>query len=872
MSKIKEIWCMHHSHLDIGYTHPQPLLLELQNDYIDQAIDLCIKTADYPEESRFRWTCEATYPLTRWLETASPDRVNKLKQLIKLGQISVAALPMHTTPGTTAAEMVYMLKDLDRLRDQLDTKITTAINHDVNGQPWPLSQIMLDSGIDFYLTGINIHFGGIPFQRPAAFRWQTPDERELLTFLGEHYSLFSQFFFTNEANTERMHKGITDYVERLENSGYQRDFVFLTATNPPLYDNNCPDLELPDLIRRYNEEQHEQIVRFVTPEMLRDKLMEESIEVLPLHRGDWTDYWNFGCGSTARETKVNRHAKQTIQKAEMIECICESPNRHYDSVKEESCLNALVFDEHTWGASQSVTDPQGDETYSQFIHKIKTAYQAADLSAYLLSTQIERLAGNPHQSNKPEGIIVVNTSGTKQEVELEVPLSYLEDVRQLSAIRSKQYLSYITNPEKTIHYGSLTMEPLSWKKIPFADLDLYKEQSRVNKKPYSLAKEELITPYYRVKFNPETGRIRQICSLEQDWNMLDTKSEWTFFEPVRETIDARHHKQQRSSLFPRDVDLGNKSITVWNHDWKAKREGAVKIVDWRLDQEEEAVSFVWELEVNGMENMLQTVTFSTRTPRIKMKAKFIKKPVTMPESIYFAFPLQLKGNWECCFDTAGEFVRLDKDQLGNVCRDWVTVEKSVSLYDEEKGVILACPDTPMVQIGDFNFGKESREIKRQENPLLLAWPMNNYWDTNFVANQSGAMEFCYELLPFDKFNTSDAYAESMAAEKPYVIGAAVSCEKEESGVLFKGEGDVLPIYVKPAQKTGEGNHGFVVALKNMTDYNQKYTFTIPDVHSFKAEEITVQEKSKAPLPVINQWASINIPPHALKLIRIMQER
>jgi len=861
---------MHHSHLDVGYTHPQPLLLELQKDYINQAIDLCIKTSDYPEESRFRWTCEATYPLIRWLETAEPERIEVLKNLIREGRISIAALPMHTTPGCSVTEMVSMLRDLDLLRDQLGAKITTAINHDINGQPWTLSQVMLDSGIDFYLTGINVHFGGIPFPRPSAFRWQTSDKRELLTFLGEHYSLFSQFFFTCEADTARMHKGVVDYVERLERNGYQRDFAFLTATNPPLFDNNCPDLELADLIRRYNEEGHEYKIRFVTPEMLRDKLLAENVKDLPVYSGDWTDYWNFGSASTARETKVSRRAKLNLQKAEMLECITQNTSKQYKKVKEEAWLNAIIFDEHTWGASQSVTDPYGQETYAQYIHKVKTAYQAADLSAYLLSNQLEQVAGNPHQSNQPEGIVVINTSGTRQEVELEVPASYLEKGRQLSALRSKQYLPYVMNGEKTVPFGRIWMEPFSWRKIPFSVLEDYKKQDKESKKTYQLGKCELTTPYYRVKFNEITGRITQIYSIDQDWNMLDENGEWTFFELVRETIDSRYHKQERATLFPRDIDLGNQSISVWNHNWKAKRNGAEPI-SWSILKEEDTVQFAYKLKIDGMEDIEQTISFSVNSPRIKTNVKFIKQPVCSPESIYFTFPLNLDENWECIFDTASEYVRLDKEQLGNVCRDWVTVDKSVSVFDGKKGLMLACPDAPMVQVGDFNFGKESREIKRQKNPLLLAWPLNNYWDTNFMANQSGAMEFTYEVLPFRKFDAKTVFTHSVAAEQPVVIGAAVSCEKEESGILIIGEGEVQPIYVKSSDRKGENQKDIIIGLKNMTDQPQTYTFTVPCFPSFIAEEITVQEKRKSLLPVTNQYATVELAPYAFKQVRVIRE-
>lgn len=189
---------------------------------MDQALELIEATRNYPEETQFRWTVEANYVLKQWLKTAAPEKKEQLKQYIKDGHICVTALPMHTTPGADAREMIYMLSELKDLEKELDTKIHIGLNHDVDGQPWTIGQVMLDCGIDFYLTGINVHFGGLPFPRPYFFKWEMPDGRTLPSFLGEHYSLFSQYAFTWEKSTARMEEGLTEHARWLEGRGYDQ--------------------------------------------------------------------------------------------------------------------------------------------------------------------------------------------------------------------------------------------------------------------------------------------------------------------------------------------------------------------------------------------------------------------------------------------------------------------------------------------------------------------------------------------------------------------------------------------------------------------------------------------------------------------------
>ena len=49
---ITDILVVHHSHMDIGYTHSQPVFWELQAEFISQALDWLEETAGMPEHAR----------------------------------------------------------------------------------------------------------------------------------------------------------------------------------------------------------------------------------------------------------------------------------------------------------------------------------------------------------------------------------------------------------------------------------------------------------------------------------------------------------------------------------------------------------------------------------------------------------------------------------------------------------------------------------------------------------------------------------------------------------------------------------------------------------------------------------------------------
>ena len=212
MAQIREILVLHHSHLDVGYTHSQPIIWEMQREFIDQALALLEDTAGFPEPSRPKWTCEVTGPLLHWLDGAGDPDVDRFRAFVRQGRIGISAMQYNTTSLSSAELLCRQLAPARELRGRLGARISTAIQHDVNGVPWPLADLLMDAGVELLLMGVNIDHGHAVRPGPACFLWEAPSGRRLLVMNGNTYTMFDQILRTWDNSISSMQAGLAEYV------------------------------------------------------------------------------------------------------------------------------------------------------------------------------------------------------------------------------------------------------------------------------------------------------------------------------------------------------------------------------------------------------------------------------------------------------------------------------------------------------------------------------------------------------------------------------------------------------------------------------------------------------------------------------------
>ena len=123
---------------------------------------------------------------------------------------------------------------------------------------------------------------------------------------------------------------------------------------------------------------------------------------IPVVRGDGGPYWEYGIVSTARSAAIDRESEQRALAAEefsTISGLVDPGARPEPEVLKRLWNNMVLYDEHTWGADRSVSDPKSQETTNQLAVKEAFATDAKRDVDYVLRRSLADLANSiydPH--------------------------------------------------------------------------------------------------------------------------------------------------------------------------------------------------------------------------------------------------------------------------------------------------------------------------------------------------------------------------------------------------------------------------------------------------------------------------------------------
>ena len=842
MLEIKEILVLHHSHLDYGYTHTQPVLRELQREFLDEALRLLDSTADWSEkDSQPKWTVEVTAQLLEWLKTSSEPDVERFTQYAQAGRIGVSGFQYNSTPLVDAEGIASQLRPIKEIRQRFGIPITTVNQHDVNGIPWPFVDIALDAGIQLLIMAVNIHFGGSIDNRPSIFKWKSPSGRTLRVMNGAHYTMFDQLLKSWDRNLDTMSDLFDVYRKYLEKRGWSHDFIYLTtAAAPVCWDNSPPNRDTAELIRKWNSEGRTPHIRYITPDELRQRIDEIPDDQMRTLSGDWTDFWNFGAGSTAHAVRISRQAKTKLRTSRIISTALET-NQRMEQIDADAQEKLNLFDEHTWGAFNT---RQHDHDFARSQRHLKQAipYEADGLVEYLITDRLEALARNPWDTHDQHGVLVVNPSAETRQIAVPVEETWPLEGKRLRTARMAWPARY-GQLEASPSYGPVELAPFSWRFLKFDELDRMGsshprlEHGQISEaepvQRLNINETEIIdtvtgyleSPSHRLEYDMATGRITRLLDKSSGWEVLPEASPYTFFQLVREEPDPLINNH-RTALYARNLDQEKYDVSCWQTDWPRRLHTALRPAGNRVETGSDRISLILSFEMPGLKSLEQRITLRADSPTIELVLDVDKEDIRDPESYYLIFPLALSEGWRGHFDTAGIPVELDAEQLPEVSRDWVTVDQfaSISHDQEERSAALICPDAPLVMHGGMNFGDRSKTIERKADPCLVGWPFNNYWDTNFPYAQPGRITLRYGFATGGKYSPTEQVRQARSFSTPSEIHPALTeLDQDQGRFIVLDHDDAHVLDLKPAST----HEGLILTLLSTASASIDLTLTLP---------------------------------------------
>ncbi|MCD4731748.1 MAG: hypothetical protein K8R74_14175, partial [Bacteroidales bacterium] len=105
----RTIYLLPHSHNDIGYTHVQEEVEQIQWQNLHDAIKFSKNTRHYPKGSQFKWNVEVMWAVDSYLKNASEQDKKEFIEAVQNGWIELDALYANILTGLCRPEELYRM-------------------------------------------------------------------------------------------------------------------------------------------------------------------------------------------------------------------------------------------------------------------------------------------------------------------------------------------------------------------------------------------------------------------------------------------------------------------------------------------------------------------------------------------------------------------------------------------------------------------------------------------------------------------------------------------------------------------------------------------------------------------------------------------
>jgi alpha-mannosidase len=732
-----EIWLVHHTHVDIGYTEPQEIILRKHAEFVAQALDYCTATDALPPGERFCWTCEVAWTVKAFL-ARYPERAEEFFRRVREGRIEVTALYLQLT-DLFAQELLEETTEYALALGRAHSfEVVTAMNDDVNGWAWGLPDLLATRGVRFMDTAINETRALGVRPRPAMFRWTGPQGGSVLFWHSHGYLCGNGLGLDQDGADER----VAGLLRGLEDGGYPHHVVEVRVHGAS-HDNAPPGLWLCGAVQRWNAAHPAgPRLRLVTAREWFEHAAAQWPVAVTEHRAAWPDWWADGNGSAARESTLVRQAQADLV---TLQSLAAATGHQPAADRVERAREATAFFcEHTWGAWCSTDQPESLTSQSQWNTKAGFAYTAAvearSLVADALVAEAQRCAG------EAPGVLVFNPSDQAR-----------TDLVELLAADADLGLSapaWVPAPVRTEPGSAFHLiDPATGAAIP-----VWREPAIADSARRPAQRMRFLASavpargfrYYRVVAGecPDAAPVARAAGIVAESRGVTTFGDCDFAggayalgEVIYETIPG---------------PFGREKLCGWGG---IQRDCAFKRTSLKFGEPEPLVlpyGAGVRLRAAALPGSLRSltleVTFYDALPWVDLRYTLDKVPNPEAEALYVAFPLSppitdyrsLITTW---LDIPGAVLRPGRDQVPGTATDWHSLQHYFAVESGERNLVVASPDIPLVQVNGINTG-QWQEALPPHNGLVMSWVMNNYWFTNFPAAQGGGFSWRYRLQAF----------------------------------------------------------------------------------------------------------------------------